>query len=294
MLLSKRATLDDQGKWWVWVLPLLIILSLFYLYPIISIFRLSFTDSRVGNPNFSYTLSSYKAVLTDVTLWRVLKVTLIFVLSSVFLQLFLGLMTAILIKKDLFGAGLVKLSMVFAWVVPGIITGIMWQMIYSSNSWGIINYVVKSLGFSSIPFLSDPVLALTAAIISNVWRGTGFSGIMQYAALCAIPLELYESAKIDGANAWQSFWAITLPQLKPMLMINVVLITIYSFNTYDSIYALTRGGPGGSTTVISLQAYESVFSYLQLGRGAVYAIFMTLLSIVFTLIYIRLMDSEEK
>jgi multiple sugar transport system permease protein len=290
---KKSLTMGRYDKWWIWILPLVFVLLVFYLYPILNIFQLSFTDTRIGGTDFSYTFSSYVSVLTDETFWRVLYITLIFVVFSVFFQLFLGLCTALLINQNLPGAGLVKLSMVFAWVVPGIITGIMWQMIYSSSGWGIINYFVKKLGFQAIPFLAEPSLAIGAAIVANIWRGTGFSGIMQYAALSNIPGELYDSGKMDGAGSFQCFWRITLPLLKPMLMINVILITIYTFNTYDSVYALTRGGPGSSTTVISLQAYKAVFTFLSLGNGSVYAIIMMVLSIIFTLLYMRMMDSKD-
>ena len=286
-----RTNLSD--RWWVWLIPIGIVLGLFYLYPIINVVRYSFTNIRIGRESFSYTLSTYARVFADETLWGVLRITLIFVLGSVLLQLSLGMLTALLINRELPGSGLVKLSMVCAWVVPGIITGIMWQIVYSSSSWGIINFLLEGAGLEPIPFLHRSGWALAAATLANVWRGTGFSGILQYAARRAIPPELYESGKMDGTNAFQSFRYITLPLLKPMLLINVVLITIYTFNTYDSIYALTRGGPGGATTVISLQAYRATFTYLHLGRGAVYAMIMVVLSVIFTMLYIRVMGSKE-
>ncbi len=248
---------------------------------------------RVGRPDFSYTFNSYKSVLNNDDLWHALKVTFLFVGGSVIFQLCLGLGTALLINKELFGASLVKLSMISAWVVPGIVTGILWQMMYSSSSWGVINNFVSSLGLNKIPFLYDPGWALFAVTLANVWRGTGFSGILQYAALRAISPQLYEAADIDGASSWQSFVYITLPQLRPMLLINVVLITIYTFNTYGSIYSLTKGGPGSATTVMSLQTYKAVFRYLHLGKGSVYAMMMLILSAVFTLIYIKLGGRER-
>lgn len=282
-----------SNHWWFWSIPLAIVLGLFYLYPIAEVVRLSFTNSRLGREEYVYTLSTYIDVLTDETLMTVLRVTLIFVVGSVVFQLFLGMVTAVLINLELPGSGLVKLSMVCAWVVPGIITGIMWQIVFSSSNWGVFNFLLEMIGIGPLPFMHRPGWAIFSATLANIWRGTGFSGILQYAALKAIPIELYEAARVDGSSGWQSFWHITLPLLKPMLLINVVLITIYTFNTYDSIYALTRGGPGGSTTVISLQAYRAVFTYLHLGRGSVYALIMVVLSIVFTLLYIRAMGAKE-
>lgn len=280
-------------KWWFWFIPMGLMLVIIYLYPILNIFKMSFTDTRIGSANYKYTLDSYKYVLTDPELWHCIWVTLVFALGSVVFQLGLGLGCALLINRDLPGAGLVKLSMTIAWVVPGIITGIIWQIIYSSSSWGFLNNLIESLGGSRVPFLATPTTALLCALVANVWRGIGFSGIMQYAALRAIPIELFESARLDGANEFQVFRRITLPQLKPMFMINLVLITIFSINTYDSIYSLTQGGPGNATTVLPLASYKAVFTYLSLGRGSVYAMILLVISVLLTVIYLR-MGKEDK
>ena len=129
-------------------------------------------------------------------------------------------------------------------------------------------------------------------VIANIWRGTGFSGIMQYGALRAIDPQLYEAASIDGATGMQQFWRITLPMLKPMLFINLVLITIATVNTYDAIWALTQGGPGIATTVLSLQTYKASFLRMNLGQGAVYAVLMILSSTIFTSIYLHMMREK--
>ncbi|SIQ32574.1 carbohydrate ABC transporter permease [Halanaerobium kushneri] len=280
-------------RWWVWIIPLALVLGIFFLYPLLNVIRLSFSNATIGTIEDGFTFENYIHILTGSGFWQVMKVTLVFVFASVLFQLLLGLITAILINKDLFGSSLVKLSMITAWVVPGIITGVIWSIMYSSSSWGILNYFIRLLGLNQIPFLYTPSWALFSVVLANVWRGTGFSGIMQYAALRGIPDQLYEAASIDGASTWQQFWNITLPQLKPMLMINTILITIYTFNTYDSIFALTQGGPGNSTTVLSLGAYKQVFRYLNLGRGSAYAVIMLILSGTFTILYAWFMGSDQ-
>lgn len=290
--ITKRKREGFANKWWLWLLPMVVLLGIVYLYPILTVIKMSFTNIKIGQPTFDYTFDSYIFVFTNNELWYSLEITLIFALGSVFFQLGIGLAVALLINKDLRGAGLVKLSMTIAWVVPGVITGVVWQMLYSSASWGVFNNIIKALGGKPISFLSVPWLALMSALIANIWRGTGFSGIMQYAAIKSIPIELFESARLDGANSGQLFAHITLPQLKPMLLINLVLISIYSINTYDSIYALTRGGPGSSTTVLPLMTYKAVFTYLNLGRGSVYAIILLIVSIVLTSIYIKFMNKK--
>ena len=131
-----------------------------------------------------------------------------------------------------------------------------------------------------------------SVILANVWRGTAFSMILQYAGLQSIPDELYEAAEVDGANALQTFWYITIPQLRPILMINIILITIQTLNTFDMILVLTGGGPGRATEVLSLRTYNVIFREFSLSEGAVLAVIMLAIAMVLTLAYRRLLRSE--
>lgn len=274
------------------MLPVVTVLALFYLIPLLDAIRLSFTNERIGSSNFSYTLRSYTKVLTDPDLLIVLRNTLVFVVFTVFFQLFLGLLVGLLLETRLKGMGLLKVAMITAWVVPGVIAGITWNLLYSSAAWGVINNTIEFFGIERISFMTQPTWALTATIITNIWRGTGFSGIMQYGALRQIDPQLYEAASIDGATTMQRFFKVTLPLLKPMLMINLILITISTVNTYDAIWSLTQGGPGIATTVLSLQTYKTTFLRLQIGQGAVYAVLMILSSTIFTIIYLRKLKEQ--
>jgi multiple sugar transport system permease protein len=129
-------------------------------------------------------------------------------------------------------------------------------------------------------------------IIANVWRGTAFSMILQYAGLQSIPDEIYEAAEVDGASTLQSFWYITIPQLRPILMINIILITISTLNTFDMILPLTGGGPGQATEVLALHTYNVIFREYSLAGGAVLAVIMLFISLGLTLAYRRLLRSE--
>ncbi len=244
----------------VFVTPLLLMLLLFYLFPIIEVFKYSLTNIRLDKELFSYGLSSFKYVLTDENVWQMLETTLIFVLFSLVLQLGLGIIIATLVdegeKRNLKGTLFVRLVVLVAWVIPGVIIGIIWKLFLSEANYGILNYYLQLLFNSKLPFLSSQNLALFSVIIANVWRGTAFSMIIQYGGLKQISSELYEAASMDGASFFKTFFHITLPQLKPVIFINLVLTTIYTFNTFDMIMALTGGGPGRSTEVISLNIYQ--------------------------------------
>ncbi len=277
----------------IWMLPLLLMLLFYYLVPLLDVFRLSFTNTTVGNNEFEYSLNSYKAVIGDSNLPMFFYNTLVFVGFSVLLQLGIGLLIGLLLECNYIGAGLLKLSMISAWVVPGIVTGIMWEILLSTSNWGFINNIIEFMIGTKIPFLFNPKWALAAAVIVNVWRGTGFSVLMQYSALKSIDPQLYEAAHIDGAGVLQRFRYITLPQLKPMLLINLVLISIGTMNTYDSIWALTKGGPGVSTTVLALQTYRATFQHLSLGQGGVYAVLMVVFSLGLTIMYMKVLGNKE-
>jgi multiple sugar transport system permease protein len=280
----------------VWMAPLLAVVTLFYLYPAFEVLRFSFTNASLQRPDYVYTLDTFVNALSDPLLYKVIRITAIFVMASVVLQLVLGLLIAVAVNRArarrLPGMVFMRSIILSAWVMPGIVIGIVWQIIFTEASYGLANLLLAPVGLGGVTWLSDPNLALMSIIIANVWRGTAFSMILQYAGLQSIPDELYEAAEVDGASKLQSFWHITLPQLRPILMINIILITLSTLNTFDMILPLTGGGPGQATEVLSLHTYNVIFREYSLAGGAVLAVIMLLISLVLTLAYKRLLRSE--
>jgi multiple sugar transport system permease protein len=280
----------------LWMAPLLAVVTLFYLYPAFEVLRFSFTDSNLLQQNYEYTFRTYERVLTDPVLYKVIRTTAIFVLASVVLQLALGLLIAVAAnrarRRRLPGMVFMRSVILSAWVMPGVVIGIVWAILLDEASYGLINLLLSAVGIGSVAWLSTPQNALISIIIANVWRGTAFSMILQYAGLQSIPEELYEAAEVDGANALHAFWYITVPQLRPILMINIILITIQTLNTFDMILPLTGGGPGQATEVLSLRAYNVIFGQFSLSGGAVLAVIMLAISLTLTLLYRRLLRSE--
>ena len=282
---------------WVWLVPIMVFLAAFMVVPLLDVIRLSFTSASIVEPEYSYTLRSFAKVFQDNDFLWSLSITFIFVVANSVLQIPLGMLIALAIHtglaKKLYGTMLARTAVLTAWIVPGVLLGIIWKTLLSSTSSGIINYFLESLGGERIPFLYSPPYAVMSILVANVWGGTGFSMILQYAGLQRIPTELYEVSRVDGANAWHQFFHITLPQLKPILFINLVLITISSFNTFDMIATLTGGGPGGTTEVLTLSAYLQVFSYWNMGRGAAIAVLLLVITLGMTLVYYRLFQLDE-
>jgi multiple sugar transport system permease protein len=288
--------LISENKPTLWMAPLLAVVTLFYLYPAIEVLRFSVTNASLLKADYAYTLNTFIRVLSDPVLYKVIRITAIFVVGSVVLQLALGLLIAVAVnrarRRRLPGMVFMRSVILSAWVMPGVVIGIVWAIVLNEASYGLANLVISIVGIGSVALLSSPQNALISIIVANVWRGTAFSMILQYAGLQSIPDELYEAAEVDGANALQSFWHITIPQLKPILMINIILITISTLNTFDMILPLTGGGPGQATEVLSLHTYNVIFQQYSLSEGAVLAVIMLAISLALTLAYSRLLRSE--
>ncbi len=278
-----------REKPWLWLLPLIIIVGIFYLYPVLDVIRLSFTNAHLLRPQYIYTLRTYERLFVSPGFMHMMRVTFIFVFASVVFQLLLGLVIALAvqagIKRGLRGTVLTRTVVLVSWVIPGIVIGLIWRLLLSTSSFGIINYILYLIGLERVPFLYVPGLALFSVTLANIWRGTAFSMLLQYAGLQRIPEEFYEAATVDGAGTWQQFRFITMPQLRPILFLNLVLITIYTFNTFDMIMSLTMGGPGRSTEVISLYAYTTIWRQLNLSGGAAIAVFLLAINVITTLVY---------
>ena len=293
--LAPRALIGENRPT-LWMAPLLAVVTLFYLYPAFEVLRYSFTNASLQRPDYAYTLHTYASVLSDPVLYKVIRTTAIFVLASIVLQLVLGLVVAVAAnrarRRRLPGMVFVRSVVLSAWVMPGVVIGIVWAIVLNDASYGLANLLLAAAGLGNVPWLSTPSMALISIIIANVWRGTAFSMILQYAGLQSIPDELYEAAEVDGASTLQSFWYITIPQLRPILLINVILITIATLNTFDMILPLTGGGPGQATEVLALRTYNVIFREYSLAGGAVLAVIMLLISLALTVGYQRLLRSE--
>ena len=282
----------------VWIVPLAVVLFVSYLYPAVEVIRFSFTDATLLNPDYAYTLQSFGAVLDNPDFPGIVWATFVFVVASVILQLTLGLLIALLLyrgrRRGLWGVAFLRIVILASWIVPGVAAGIVWQFIFNEASYGFLNGVLRAVGLRGVPWLSDPALAIWSAVLANVWRGTAFSMILLYAGLVVIPRTLYEAAEVDGASAPQQFWYVTLPQLRPILLINLILISIFTLNTFDLILPLTGGGPGRSTEVLALYAYNTVFRNFDLSNGSVLGVVLLTISLSFTLFYVRLMPKESE
>lgn len=281
-----------------WLLPALAMLGLFYIYPVFEALRLAFTDARLFDADPTFSLASLQGLADSAALGTILRNTLVYTLASVVGQIALGLAIALLVvraeRARLRGTLVLRTIVLAAWVIPAIANGIIWQLLLSEAPFGAINSALRMVGIGPVAWLSDPGNAMTSAVIATIWQGTAYSMILLYAALKTIDPALYEAAAIDDAPMLSRFCCITLPHLRPAILVNAILILIMTLNMFDTILSLTGGGPGRATEVLSLYAYNTVFQGFELGRGAALSVLMLLISLSLTALMLLLLPRGRR
>lgn len=279
---------EDSGT--KFIFPALLLLSLVTIYPVFFVFYLSlhrklliFDISRfVG-------LENYLFLFSDDRFWNALKNTVYFTAVSVSLELILGLSIAILLQRSFRLKGFVRALVLIPWAIPTVVSAKMWEWIYNTD-FGILNYIVGS----KINWLGNPFLALNAAVFMDVWKTTPFVAILLMAGLQVIPQELYQAAKVDGAGRWDTFKTITLPLLKPVILVVLLFRTLDAFRIFDAIYVLTGGGPANTTETLSIYAYKVLFQTLQFGYGSTLSVVVFLCIGCMSVLYIKLLSKGIK
>ncbi|SFG11219.1 multiple sugar transport system permease protein [Palleronia marisminoris] len=267
-----------QGYPAPWLIPAVAVLATFYAVPVLDVTRLAFSDATLIQPASGFSTVALRSILTDPALPQVLGTTLVFVAVNVAVLQLAGLAIALLIvrgeRRELPGMAAFRTLVLAAWVVPGIANGLIWGMLFDEAPYGTLNSLLAYAGLGPVAWLSDPQMALVSAVIANVWQGTAFSMIVFYAARRGIDPVLYEVAELDAAGPWRTFRSITLPLMRRAIAVNSVLVSVQTLNTFDSILALTGGGPGRATEVLSLFTFNTVFYNLDLAGGSVLAVLL--------------------
>lgn len=282
----------------LWLAPLFLVLCVFYLIPLVDVIKTSFTNATMTNPKGNgFTWTSYIKVFQDEAFGEIIFVTFFFVGFSVIFQFLLGFVIALVVdaaeSRNMRGTVLTRTISLISWAIPGVAIGIIWKILYAETGSGILNYLLSIFGIKQIAFLSDPATALLSTSIANVWRGTAQSMILLYAGVKTVDKQLLEAASIDGASSIKKLIHITIPGMKSVIMINVLLNIINTFNTFDMIMPLTGGGPGRSTEVLVLSVYRNIFQQLDLGKGCAVAVILLMINIAFSVGYFILNRGDE-
>jgi multiple sugar transport system permease protein len=279
----------SAGFWFT--LPAIVLLTVFIVYPLLSTVQMSVTDaggSFVGLENYSEIAAAPRTA-------RATANTIFYVGFSVVFQLILGTAAGILLNEPFRGQGVVRALTLIPWVIPGIVAAMAWAWMFHTD-FGIINYALKSLGIIAEPigWLTHPRTVLPALVAVNVWKMFPFVAIMVLAGLQAIPASLYEAARVDGANFWQEVRFITLPQLRPILVVITLLLLIAGVNSITIIYGTTRGGPADRSLITSIQIFVESFEQFRFNRGSALSVMFFAVSTIFIVAYIWISDRREK
>jgi len=269
------------------VLPLVAFIILFILVPVLGTFINSlFRDVAFLSKRF-YFFKNYQHLWADPGFFQALKFTLLFILVSVPLELVLGLAFAVLLDLNIPCRGLLRGCVLIPWAIPAAISARTWELIYN-YSYGLANFICLTLGLSSQPvnWLGTPLAAFSAVVVADVWKTTPFVAIIFLAGLQAIPRELFAQARTERANSWQMFRKITLPMLRPVIIVALLFRTIDALRVFDLIYVLTHGGPGGATAWISHYAYKHFISG-DFGYGSAISVVLFVTAFVLSIIYIK-------
>lgn len=295
------ATTRAKGRWpersfaYLAVLPALLLIAVFTIYPVIYAVTISLNRYILTRPNDRpfVGLQNFEEVIGSYYFQSSVVTTALYTAAVLVSVVVLGFAIALLLNTKLRTVGLLKIVILLPWAMPAVVSGIVWKWVLNSD-FGILNGLLYQFGLidAYIPFLANPVLAQVSIVIVHVWKEVPLVAIFFVAALQLIPAELYDCAKIDGAGAWARIRHVTLPLVRPTILLVLVYETLMAIFTFDEIYVLTGGGPANATALISWFAYAEIYKSLNLGHGIALSILIALMSLGLILIYLRLFRSR--
>jgi multiple sugar transport system permease protein len=293
-LLSRRAR--ERATGYLYLLPVVVCLGGTIAIPILQAVRMSLYDHVLIRPHdYRFIgLGNYARLLHDDTFWLTLWNSFVWVFGSVTLQFAGGFAAALLLHQTFRGRALVRTVTLLPWIVPGVVVALVWEWLYQPN-YGVINDVLLRLGWlhERVAWLSSPALAMPAVIAANVWRGVPFFAVMLLAGLQAIPDELYEAARVDGAGVLPRFVHVTLPLLRPIIVVATATRVIWTFNYADLIFVMTSGGPANATQITSTYTLLAAYTNLDFGYAATLSVVLLVIMLVFTVLYLRVTRGIE-
>ena len=281
---------------WILVAPSIIVVALVALYPLVQSFRLSFTNARFGSPRPEVFVGfdNYVRLFNDDVFLAALQHTVVFTVASVAVETVLGIAIALIINSNFQGRGVVRTSMLIPWAIPTVVSSQLWRFMYNQDNGVINDLLVNRLRILDQPvaWIANPTTSLPAIIAVDVWKTTPFMALLLLAGLQIIPGDVYEAATVDGANKWQQFWQITLPLLRPALLVALIFRTLDAFRVFDVIFVMK--GTALDTISLAIYARQTMIDEQFLGRGAAASVLIFLCIALLVIIYTRLVRVEEE
>lgn len=280
------ALYERRRSAYLFLAPSLLILLLVAAWPLLRTFWLSFTDASLSLDEVNWIgFDNYKDVLTDSAWWRSVTNTLLFTVVSVTLETLGGLGIALLLHKAFWGRGLLRAAVMVPWAIPTVVSAKMWSWMFH-DLYGVINDILLKIGAIKEPvaWLADPVLSMVALVFVDVWKTTPFMTLLILAGLQSIPLQVYQSASVDGAGPFRTFWKITLPLIKPALVVAVIFRCLDALRIFDLVYIMTSNSR--DTATMSVYARENMIDFQDMGYGSAVSVLIFGFIAFFTVIYV--------
>jgi multiple sugar transport system permease protein len=285
---------NEQILGYLVIAPALLLLLVLVAYPFCIAIGLSMQDKVVGKPGVFVGLGNFVTLWQSQVFRQTLQNSFVFTIVSVTCKIVLGMALALLLNRSIRAKNFFRGAILLPWIVPTALSTLAFLWIFDAT-YSIINWVLLRLGIidQGILWLGKPYLAMFSIIVVNTWRGMPFFAISILAGLVSIPQELYEAAKTDGAGPVAQFWHITLPLVKPVLMIVVLFSTIFTFSDFNIVYVLTRGGPVNSTHLFATYAYQTGLMSARIGEGAAVSLFLFPILVVVIFLQLRFLRRQE-
>jgi multiple sugar transport system permease protein len=274
------------------ILPALAVMGVFTFYPLLEGIGIAFTNKNLLKEGVEFVgLQNFARLVSDEIFWTSLSHSIVLTAVVVFLQFVLGLILASAMSQELPGISWFKSIIMASWVIPVAATVILFKFMAQPDI-GLINIMLKGLGFGDLNryWLGDLNVALPFIMLLHLWRNVPFYGVAFLAAMQAIPSSYYEAAEIDGANAWNRFWHITLPGIRNMAIVMITIHVLWTFNNFDFVYLATGGGPVNATDVLPVYVYRQCWNSYTLGYGASIGTIMLLLLMVYFIVFIKISE----
>jgi len=287
-----RSWLDNDAiAAWIFLAPALILLGIFLLWPIAYLFYLSFTAGSFTSTGASWVgFRNYLRLLLNPDFWQVLANTAYFTIATVIPSLIIPLGLAVLLNRALALRGLLRSAYFLPSITSLVAAGLGFRWLFQTE--GPVNALLSLIGISPTPWLGSTTWAMPILILLSIWKQLGFNMVFFLAGLQTIPTSRYEAAELDGANAWQQFWYITLPGLRPTIVFAIVTTVIFTLRSFEQVYVVTGGGPLNSTNILVYYIYQEAFAQFDFGYAAAAA--TVLLAVTLLLVYLQLQTWGEE
>ncbi len=283
-------TRRDQRFYLLLLTPVILVLLLFIAVPICQSVFLSLHRDIIALPQLKNPfvgLENFEELLRDPVARHSFWITGIFVATTTFFELLIGLLIALLINHRFPGRGMLRACVLIPWAIPTVVSAQMWRFLFN-DAYGMINYVLFGTATTSyIPWLALPGTALYAIIMADIWKTSSFAALLILAGLQVIPDALYQAARVDGAGAWRRFGYITWPLIRPALLVALLFRTIDAFRVFDLAFVMTQGGPADATNVLQLYGYKKMFVEGWMGYGSAISVSVFIIVLILAILYLR-------